>query len=70
MEKGAYRAIHPSLIGRKDDEKLGITSQSGKTAVYEVITRAGYPITIQEAERITPTIKEAAEKAGELPFHT
>lgn len=67
MEKGAYRAIHPSLIGRKDDEKLGITSQSGKTAVYEVITRAGYPITIQEAERITPTIKEAAEKAGELP---
>ncbi|MGN0005253.1 MAG: 2-isopropylmalate synthase LeuA2 [Candidatus Gastranaerophilaceae bacterium] len=67
MEKGAYRAIHPSLIGRKDDEKLGITSQSGKTAVYEIISRAGYPITIQEAERITPTIKEAAEKAGELP---
>lgn len=67
MEKGAYRAIHPSLIGRKDDEKLGITSQSGKTAVYEIISRAGYPITIQEAERITPTIKEAAERAGELP---
>lgn len=67
MKKGAYRAIHPSLIGRKDDEKLGVTSQSGKTAVYEIITRAGYPITIQEAERITPSIKEAAEKAGELP---
>lgn len=67
MEKGAYRAIHPSLIGRKDDEKLGITSQSGKTAVYEIISRAGYPITIQEAERITTTVKEAAEKAGELP---
>lgn len=67
MEKGAYRAIHPSLIGRKDDEKLGITSQSGKTAIYEIISRSGYPITIQEAERITPIIKEAAEKAGELP---
>ena len=67
MEKGAYRPIHPSLIGRKDDEKLGITSQSGKTALYEVISRAGYPITIQEAERISPTIKEAAEKVGELP---
>lgn len=66
MKKGAYRAIHPSLIGRKDDETLGITSQSGKTAVYEIISRAGYPITIQEAERITPSIKEAAEKAGEL----
>ncbi len=67
MQKGAYRAIHPSLIGRKDDEKLGVTSQSGKTAIYEIISRAGYPITLQEAGRITPIIKEAAEKAGELP---
>ncbi|MCR5262156.1 MAG: hypothetical protein K6C94_10030 [Candidatus Gastranaerophilales bacterium] len=66
MQKGAYRAIHPSLIGRKDDEKLGVTSQSGKTAVYEIISRAGYPITLQEAGRITPFIKEAAEKEGEL----
>lgn len=67
MEKGAYRPIHPSLIGRDDDEKLGFTSQSGKTAVYEIITKAGYPITMQEAIRITPVIKEAAEKIGELP---
>lgn len=67
MEKGAYRPIHPSLIGRDDDEKLGITSQSGKTAVYEIINKTGYPITIQEAARIAPFIKEAAEKVGELP---
>jgi len=67
MEKGAYRPIHPSLIGRDDDEKLGFTSQSGKTAVFEIISKAGYPITIQEAVRITPVIKEAAEKVGELP---
>ena len=67
MEKGAYRPIHPTLIGRKDDEKIGFTSQSGKTAVFEIIKNAGYPITMQEAIRITPTIKEAAEKAGELP---
>lgn len=67
MEKGAYRPIHPSLIGRKDDEKLGFTSQSGKTAVFEIISDAGYPITIQEAVRITPIIKAAAEKVGELP---
>ena len=67
MEKGAYRPIHPSLIGRKDDEKIGFTSQSGKTAVFEIISAAGYPITIQEAVRITPVVKEAAEKAGELP---
>jgi len=66
MDKGAYRPIHPSLIGR-DDEKVGFTSQSGKTAVYEIITNAGYPITMEEAIRITPAIKEAAEKVGELP---
>ena len=66
MEKGAYRPIHPSLIGRKDDEKLGFTSQSGKTAIYEIITRAGYPITLQEAQRLAPFAKEIAEKIGEL----
>lgn len=67
MEKGAYRPIHPSLIGRKDGEELGFTSQSGKTAIFEIITNAGYPITIQEAIRLTPVVKEAAERAGELP---
>ena len=66
MEKGAYRPIHPSLIGRKDDEKLGFTSQSGKTAIFEIITEAGYPITLGEAQRIAPVAKEAAEKIGEL----
>lgn len=66
MEKGAYRPIHPSLIGRKDDEKLGFTSQSGKTAIYEIITEAGYPITLGEAQRIAPFAKEAAEQIGEL----
>jgi len=66
MEKGAYRPIHPSLIGRKDDEKLGFTSQSGKTAIYEIITEAGYPITLSEAQRIAPFAKEKAEQIGEL----
>jgi 2-isopropylmalate synthase len=66
MEKGAYRPIHPSLIGRKDDEKLGFTSQSGKTAIFEIITEAGYPITLQEAQRIAPVAKESAERIGEL----
>ncbi len=66
MEKGAYRPIHPSLIGRKDDEKLGFTSQSGKTAIYEIILEAGYPITLQEAQRIAPYAKETAERIGEL----
>ncbi|MEI7473636.1 MAG: 2-isopropylmalate synthase LeuA2 [bacterium] len=66
MEKGAYRPIHPSLIGRDDDEHLGFTSQSGKTALYEIIRKAGYPITVEEAIRLLPAAKEKSEKLGEL----
>lgn len=67
MKKGAYRPIHPSLIGRDDDEKYGFTSQSGKTALYEIIKREGYPITVDEAVRLVAIAKEEAQKIGELP---
>jgi len=67
MKKGAYRPIHPSLIGRDDDEKYGFTSQSGKTALYEIIKREGYPITVEEAVRLLAIAKEEAQKVGELP---
>ena len=70
MQKGAYRPIQPSLIGRKDDETIGFTSQSGKTAIFEIISSAGYPITMSEAIRIQPVVKKAAEKVGELPTAT
>ena len=66
MDFGAYRPIKPTLIGRDDDEKIGFTSQSGKTAVFEIINNAGYPITIDEAVRLTPIIKAISEKKGEL----
>lgn len=66
MEFGAYRPIRPSLIGRDDDEKIGFTSQSGKSAVYEIINNAGYPITLDEAVRLTPVVKEISEQKGEL----
>ncbi len=67
MKKGAYRPIHPSLIGRDDGEKYGFTSQSGKTALYEIIKSQGYPISVEEAIRLVPVAKEQAEKLGELP---
>lgn len=67
MKKGAYRPIHPSLIGRDDGEKYGFTSQSGKTALYEIIKSQGYPVSIEEAIRLVPIAKEQAEKLGELP---
>ncbi len=67
MKKGAYRPIHPSLIGRDDAEKYGFTSQSGKTALYEIIKSKGYPITVEESLRLVPIAKEQAEKFGELP---
>ena len=66
MEFGAYRPINPSLIGRYDDEKIGFTSQSGKTAIHDIIKALKYPITIQESIYLTPIAKEIAESKGEL----
>ncbi len=66
MDFGAYRPIHPDLIGRFDDEKIGFTSQSGKTAIYDIIKALKYPITIQESIYLTPIAKKIAETKGEL----
>lgn len=66
MTFGAYRPIHPNLIGRYDDEKIGFTSQSGKTAIYDIIKALHYPITIQESVYLTPMAKQLAEQKGEL----
>lgn len=66
MNFGAYRPIHPDLIGRYDDEKIGFTSQSGKTAIYDIIKALHYPITIQESIYLTPIAKQIAQEKGEL----
>ena len=66
MQMGAYRPIKPSLIGRENSEHIGFTSQSGKTAIFDIISGANYPITMQEAIRIAPYFKQKAELVGEL----
>lgn len=66
LEKGAYRAFNPDLVGRGDAEKLGFTSQSGKTAIFELINSTPYKISMQEAVYLTPFAKTEAEKIGEL----
>jgi len=70
MNFGAYRPIHPSLIGRYDDEKIGFTSQSGKTAIYDIIKSLKYPITVEESIYLTPFAKKLAESKGELNSDT
>ena len=66
MKKGAYRPIDYSLIGRPDNDVLSFTSQSGRTAVYEIVTAQGYPITLEEAAELQPVLKAISEKEGEL----
>lgn len=66
LDKGAYRAFNPELIGRTEAEKLGFTSQSGKTAIYELINSTPYQITMQEAIYLQPFAKQKAESVGEL----
>ncbi len=64
MKKGAYRAIDAELIGRKEGDRLGFTSQSGKTAVFELIKNAGLPISLEEATFLQPILKSISEQAG------
>lgn len=66
LEKGAYRAFNPDLVGRGDAEKLGFTSQSGKTAIFELINSTPYKISMQEAVYLQPFAKTMAERVGEL----
>lgn len=66
LDKGAYRAFNPELIGRGDAEKLGFTSQSGKTAIFELINSTQYQISMQEAVYLQPFAKQKAEIVGEL----
>lgn len=66
MKKGAYRPIDFGVIGREGNDVITFTSQSGKTAVYEMIRECGYAISLDEAAELQPTLKEISEKEGEL----
>jgi 2-isopropylmalate synthase len=66
MKKGAYRPIDYSLIGRHENDVLAFTSQSGKTAIYEILSHNGYPIELDEAAELQPLLKEISEREGEL----
>lgn len=65
-KKGAYRPIDYSLIGRSENDSISFTSQSGRTAIYEIITKCGYHTTLQEAATLQPVLKEISEREGEL----
>ena len=66
MKKGAYRPIDYSIIGRNQNDSLSFTSQSGRTAVYEIITKFGYKMHLSEAAELQPILKAYSEKEGEL----
>jgi 2-isopropylmalate synthase len=66
MSKGAYRPIDFSIIGRDSNDVITFTSQSGKTAVYEMLTNCGYSITLEEAGLLQPILKDISEREGEL----
>ncbi len=67
MKKGAYRAVEGDLIGRGESDRVVFTSQSGKSAVYEIVKAIGLPITLEEAAVLQPVLKTRSEaKGGEL----
>lgn len=66
MKKGAYRPIDYSIIGRNKNDSLCFTSQSGRTAVYEIINKFGYKMSLAEASELQPILKAYSEREGEL----
>jgi 2-isopropylmalate synthase len=64
MKKGAYRAVEGDLIGRGESDRIAFTSQSGKSAVHEIVKGLGLPITLEEAAVLQPALKAASEQAG------
>ncbi len=64
LEKGAYRAINGGLIGRKESDRLAFTSQSGKSAVFEIVRDLGLPISMEEAAALQPVLKTMSEGNG------
>lgn len=66
LKKGAYRAFNPELIGRTGAETFEFTSQSGKTALYEILNATPYKISMQEAIYLTPIAKRFTEESGAL----
>ena len=68
MKKGAYRPIDYSIIGRHQNDSISFTSQSGRTAVYEIITKFGYRISLAEAAELQPISSPTAKrKANSAP---
>lgn len=66
LKKGAYRPIDYAIIGRSENDTLYFTSQSGRTAIFEMINYCGYKISLAEAEELQPLLKALSEKEGEL----
>lgn len=64
MKKGAYRAFDANLIGRPEGDRIAFTSQSGKSAVYEILMQSGMEISKEEAAALQPVLKSKSEEIG------
>jgi 2-isopropylmalate synthase len=70
MKKGAYRPIDYALIGRHENDSISFTSQSGRTAVYEIITSFGYHLTLDEASELQPIFEGNQRKRRRIKCRT
>ncbi|TGL61495.1 2-isopropylmalate synthase LeuA2 [Leptospira sarikeiensis] len=64
LKKGAYRAFDADLIGRPEGDRIAFTSQSGKSAVYEILMQSGISISKEEAAKLQPVLKNLSENSG------
>lgn len=66
LEKGAYRPIDPKVVGRVGEEECEFTSQSGYSAVAQIIRESGRFVTDGEARILQPALKAASESRGTI----
>jgi len=66
MAKGAYRPMDFSAIGRNQNDRMGFTSQSGRSALTEILAQADISLSAQQAAEFIKICKAASETEGEL----
>jgi len=66
MTKGAYRPMDFSAIGRTENDRMGFTSQSGRSALAEILANEGITLSGQQASALIRICKKASETEGEL----
>jgi len=64
QKKGAYRSFSPEFVGRKDEEKISFTNQSGTKAIRHILEKEGRFYSDAEIQILFHKAKEVSSRDG------